>query len=40
MYLSKGKKWDWGLGIGGDKTVKSTGIGEDWTVYLKFVASF
>lgn len=28
------------LGIGGDYTVSSKEIGRDWTLYLKFVASF
>ena len=27
-------------GLGGDLTVASKGIGEDWTVYFKFVASY
>lgn len=28
------------VGLGGDVTALSRGIGNDWTVYLKFVASF
>jgi hypothetical protein len=40
MYVKKRKRIDWGIGLGGDKTLASKGIGEDWTVYLKAVASF
>lgn len=32
--------YDMGLGVGGDYTVSSKEIGMDWTLYLKFVASF
>jgi len=39
-YLKKREYADMSFGAGGDMTVASTGIGQDWTVYLKFAASF
>ena len=29
-----------GIGLGGDTTIYSVGLGYDWTIYLKFAASF
>lgn len=40
MYVKRKPRMDWGVGLGGDKTISNTGIGADWTAYLKFVASF
>jgi len=40
MYHKKGAKKDFGLGLGGDLTVASKGIGEDWTAYFKIASSF
>lgn len=39
-YLKKREYTDMSIGAGGDMTVASRGIGQDWTVYLKFAASF
>jgi len=39
-YLKKQDYADMSIGAGGDLTVASAGIGRDWTVYLKFAASF
>lgn len=40
QYRLKTKRNDLGVGFGSDMTVSSKRIGEDWTVYLKFAASF
>lgn len=40
MWHKKTKNKDFGLGLGGDVTLASKGIGEDWTVYFKIASSF
>lgn len=40
LYVKNYKRCDLSFGIGGDAAISSHGIGDDWTVYLKFVASF
>ena len=40
MYHKKQRKGEVGIGLGGDITVASKDIGEDWTAYLKIAASF
>lgn len=41
LYKFKTSGWsDMSLGIGGDYTISSKEIGRDWTLYLKFAASF
>jgi len=39
-YLKKRDYADMSIGLGGDVTIASKGIGRDWTVYFKFAASF
>jgi hypothetical protein len=40
FYHNKKEKSDLGIGVGGDLTVASQRIGDDWTVYLKVAMSF
>jgi hypothetical protein len=40
FYHNKKLKKDVGVGLGGDFTVASRHIGQDWTLYLKLAASF
>lgn len=39
-YVKNLKRADLGFGLGGDVTVHSSGIGEDWTVYFKISGTF
>ncbi|KKQ32617.1 MAG: hypothetical protein US49_C0006G0068 [candidate division TM6 bacterium GW2011_GWF2_37_49] len=39
-YIKNLKRVDLGFGLGGDVTVHSSGIGEDWTVYFKIAGTF
>ena len=40
FYHNKKQKKDFGVGVGGDLTVASRHIGQDWTLYGKIAASF
>ncbi len=40
MWHKKTKHKDFGVGLGGDVTISSKRIGEDWTVYFKVATSF
>jgi hypothetical protein len=40
FYHNPKPKSDFGAGVGGDITVRSRNIGEDWTVYIKIASSF
>ncbi len=40
LYIKKLKRCDMGFGLGGDMTVASQGIGQDWTAYAKITTSF
>ena len=40
FYHNKKEKSDLGVGLGGDLTVASKRIGDDWTVYVKVAMSF
>ncbi len=40
LYHNKKPSKDLGIGIGGDLTIASRHIGEDWTLYVKFTSSF
>ncbi len=40
FYHNKKPRKDLGVGIGGDLTISSHNIGEDWTVFFKVAASF
>ena len=39
-YIKKQNHWDLNLGLGGDYTISSKRIGEDWTIFLRIGASF
>lgn len=39
-YIKNLKRADLGFGLGGDVTVKSRGIGDDWTIYFKIAGTF
>ncbi|MFA6263510.1 MAG: hypothetical protein WCW33_02960 [Candidatus Babeliales bacterium] len=40
LYHNPKPKSDFGIGVGGDITVGSRNIGEDWTAYIKITSSF
>jgi hypothetical protein len=40
FYHNKKPRKDLGIGIGGDITISSRNIGEDWTVFFKVASSF
>ncbi|MFA5306806.1 MAG: hypothetical protein WC365_05140 [Candidatus Babeliales bacterium] len=40
LYHNPKPKSDFGVGVGGDITVGSRNIGEDWTFYIKVASSF
>ena len=40
MYHVAQKYKDWGFGFGGDVTIKSKNIGDDWTLYFKGAVTF
>jgi hypothetical protein len=40
MYHVAQKYKDWGYGFGGDVTIKSKNIGDDWTLYFKAAVTF
>lgn len=40
LYFKKFKRSTVGLGLGGDVTVATKGIGYDWTTYVKLTAAF
>lgn len=39
-WLKQYKRVKLGVGLGGDITVRSTGLGHDWTMYLRITTSF
>lgn len=39
-YIKNLERADLGAGLGGDVTVHSSGIGDDWTVYFKIAGTF
>ena len=40
LYHNKTKRNDFGVGLGGDFTVAASGIGADWTTYIKCSVAF
>lgn len=40
LHTKESKYSNRAFGIGGDTTVSSKGIGQDWTIYFKFTSSF
>jgi len=39
-YIKKRNSWNLNLGLGGDYTVSSKKMGDDWTIFLRIGASF